>query len=83
MKIDVENGEFETLRGALQTIRSERPHIVLEVGDIGARTTGTRDSLDLLIDEGYRAFELNDWDLRPHELRAVYSHQNLLLSPFD
>lgn len=58
-KIDAENSEFDILSGGKQTIASQKPEIIMEVGDLG-RTGGeqTRDCLDLLSDHGYRFYEI-------------------------
>lgn len=64
IKIDVEGGELQVLRGAARTIRTSRPVIVFEHGLGGADYYGTHpgDVHDLLAGEcGLRLFVMADW----------------------
>lgn len=58
-KVDVENAEYEVLVGGKQTIASQKPEIIMEVGDEG-RVPGeqTKDMLDLLSQYGYQFYEI-------------------------
>lgn len=60
MKVDVEGGELQVFRGALETLRRYRPTIWFEHGIGGADRYGTRptDVYDLLVDDvGLRIFD--------------------------
>ncbi len=60
-KIDAENSEFDILSGGKQTIFSQKPEIIMEVGDLGrAGGEQTRDCLNLLSGLGYRFYEITD-----------------------
>ena len=58
-KVDVENAEYEVLVGGKQTIASQKPEIIMEVGDAG-RASGekTKDLLALLSEQGYQFYEI-------------------------
>jgi FkbM family methyltransferase len=60
-KIDAENSEYDILRGGRQTLASQKPEVIMEVGDLG-REGGeqTRDCLDLLSEHGYRFYEITN-----------------------
>lgn len=60
-KIDAENSEFDILSGGRQTLASQKPEIIMEVGDLG-RVGGeqTRDCLDLLSEHGYQFYEITN-----------------------
>jgi FkbM family methyltransferase len=63
IKIDVEGGELQVLRGAVETIARCRPAIVFEHGLGAADYYGTTPEqvYDLLSDVGLRCFLMSDW----------------------
>lgn len=83
IKIDAEGVEPEILRGAADTLRTVRPMLTLEVGDL--KTADIADSSDVvrnLVDEfGYKILEYRDGQIVPHEPRAAYEYDNLLFVP--
>src|SRR5439155_9223296 len=93
IKIDAENAEYDILQGAQRVLRELRPMITLEVGDTVAEDTAERTSTGavresfaagrLLSEHGYRAFEFapDTGGLRPHQPRASYTYDNLLMVP--
>lgn len=58
-KIDVENAEYDVLLGGKNTISTQKPEIIMEIGDAG-RAPGeqTKDLLDLLSQYGYQFYEI-------------------------
>ncbi len=64
IKIDVEGGEFDVLKGAENTIRSSRPIIIFECGKIGGDIYGfsALEIFNLLsIDYQYDIYTLHNW----------------------
>lgn len=58
-KIDVENAEFDVLTGGKNTIATQNPEIIMEVGDLGRATREqTEDCMNLLSDQGYNFYEI-------------------------
>ena len=58
IKLDVEGGETEVLRGGMATLRKFRPLIAMEVNANQAIRERTKMALDILSKEGYRAHEI-------------------------
>jgi FkbM family methyltransferase len=72
LKVDVEGGELEVLRGGLETIRKAHPILLLELWLPGLSRSGA-DGLKLLhilLDEGYAFWLLDEVELSatPHEV---------------
>ena len=79
LKIDAESSEFEILQGASGLISEKKPVITLEVGDDGIEGVPTsRELVEYLIDQGYKAFEFNAASISKHKLRDRYDWDNLL-----
>jgi hypothetical protein len=55
IKVDVEGHEMQVLRGGLETIRSNRPVLLVEVESHDDRQTRVDDVVHLLADLGYEA----------------------------
>lgn len=75
MKLDVEGGELEVLRGAADLFEKFRPILICEVLDQTTRVWGypAREIISLLADVGYLWFECAaDGALIPHEIRDEY-----------
>lgn len=82
-KIDAENSEFDILNGGKQTLDSQKPEIIIEVGDLG-REDGeqTRDCLNLLTDHGYQFYEITNGALNlVHGGMPSRKTSNVLASP--
>lgn len=77
IKIDAENAEADVLAGAERTIESLKPALILETGD--TEGSEARPLIESLIERGYRAFEFEDFALRPHIVADRYGYQNILL----
>lgn len=60
IKIDIEGGELNALRGAQNTIRRFKPAIMLEINEETYLAAGyrTQDILDILGSSGYQPFEI-------------------------
>ncbi len=79
IKIDAENAELEVVKGALQTIKTLRPALIVETGDYGDASTNSRHVLDLIMAQDYLPFEFCEWNMRPHSIQGDYGYQNLLM----
>ena len=75
MKLDVEGGELEVLRGAAGMFERFRPILICEVLDQTTLVWGynAREIVSLLAGAGYQWFECRvDGTLIPHEIREAY-----------
>ena len=73
IKLDVEGHELPALRGAEQTIRRDRPVLLVE---LEARIQPVAPVLDLLGGWGYRPYVLPDRSWRPLEGFDLAAHQS-------
>lgn len=80
LKIDAEGAELKVLQGAVETIHSAGPLITVEVGDTND-TSHSRDAIDFAIAHGYVPLEMAPEGTRPHQVRARYAYDNILLVP--
>lgn len=79
VKIDAESSEMDILRGMGSTLRSIRPAVTLEAGDIGVDgASSTMECISYLRSVGYLPFEFSDGAIRPHRSLPFYAHGNLL-----
>jgi FkbM family methyltransferase len=82
VKIDVESVEIHVLQGMDHLLRSARPIVSVEVGDLGIAGAGASgECIRYLEDRGYRCFEYRAGGLHPVGARARYEHDNLLFLP--
>jgi len=75
MKLDVEGGELEVLRGAAKMFEKFRPALICEVLDETTKVWGyqAREIISYLSATGYQWFECAaDGTLIPHEIREAY-----------
>jgi FkbM family methyltransferase len=85
VKIDVEGGELEVLRGAARAIDRYQPVFMIEVEDRRTNQWGYTaiELLSFLTDRGYRWFDIDPTGLlTPHAIMASqYEWQNLVALP--
>jgi FkbM family methyltransferase len=75
IKLDVEGGEMDVLRGASSSLLRHRPIVICEVLDLATAPWGypAREIVRALADFGYRWFDVNsDGRLSPHVPRQDY-----------
>lgn len=80
VKVDVEGGERDVLKGSDQVIDTFRPTFMVEVEDRRSRQWGyrAREIIDLLTDRDYRWYQADrGGELREHIVRESYGWQNL------
>jgi hypothetical protein len=86
MKIDVEGGELDVLRGASQALAEFQPAILCEVEDRRTHQwdrTG-RELIQYLCDRGYSWYSVTrQGNLLPHQPAEKYDWQNLVALPRD
>jgi len=63
IKIDVEGHEHSVLEGAVNTIKNQKPTILIEILDI-RNQLGSHQTVKLLNNLGYEIFVMQDWQLR-------------------
>lgn len=79
VKIDAESAELEVLLGMDRLLRTKRPALVMELGDLGvSEAVPSRRIIEHLAGLGYQAFECDGPEPRAHEVRGDYAHINLL-----
>ena len=93
IKIDVEGAEFEVVSGALETIKSNQPVIIIELLTkwMFEFEKQPNDVFRLLSDLGYRAFAIGGGDTRPIdfvddetiETNFLFIHHSETVSPDD
>lgn len=83
VKIDTEGAELDVLRGMAKLLRSKRPLLTIEVGDVGLRATAgeSRWVVEHMLAHDYQAFELTGDRFKEHTLKDSYPHGNLLFRP--
>jgi len=81
IKIDVEGGELEVIKGATRVLRDLHPVIVMELSDAlqEAREFSTPEFKKLLGAEGYRSYTINDnGSLCPSDVNAHHAMDNVV-----
>lgn len=78
LKIDVEGHELEVLKGATQTLRRERPVILVEIEQRHLQISMT-EVLDYIMAQGFSGFFLDSGRLRPLSEFAYDTHQRPFL----
>jgi FkbM family methyltransferase len=79
VKVDAESAEAQVLEGMRRTIEAHGPAITLEVGDMTATSSRSRELLDSVVALGYSPYEFAEGVVRPHALRDHYEYDNILL----
>lgn len=82
VKIDAESSELHVLNGMSHTIDTDRPIIIVEVGDNTAKEIPTsKEVISWLQIRDYGAYEIRDGEIVPHVFRENYEYGNLLFRP--
>ena len=82
VKIDAESSEFEILQGMAKTLARTRPIVSVEVGDMDIEGVPTsRDLINHLIDNSYRAYEFAHGEFADHHIKDRYTYDNILFIP--
>lgn len=80
VKIDAESAEKEILIGAEELLRSDRPLLSVEVGDL-EKETRSRELVQWLQTAKYTAWDSNLYGFQPHKVKEHYDYDNLIFAP--
>lgn len=84
VKIDAESAELHVLHGMRQLLNGPRPVLSVEVGDVGVPDAPrSREVVEKVLSFDYRAFEMRDGRLLPHQVREEYACENLVFAPAE
>ena len=84
VKIDAESAELHVLDGMRQLLSGPRPVLSIEVGDMGVPDAPrSREVVDKVLSFDYRAFEMRDGRVLPHQVREEYDYENILFAPAE
>jgi len=79
IKIDAESSEMHVLKGLRETLASDKPAIILEVGDFGvAGVPQSKEIVAYLLDAGYATYEVCEGEIVAHRISETYGYGNLL-----
>ncbi len=79
IKIDAESAEYQILIGMEKTINKIHPIITIEVGDYGVEgVPPSKELIKYLIEKGYKPYEYNAGQIRPHKVKESYKYENIL-----
>jgi len=81
IKIDVEGGELEVIKGAQKILRELKPIIIMELSDAlqAARGFSTHEFKRLLLADEYNSFTINDWGrLVASNVEATHAMDNVV-----
>jgi len=79
VKIDAESTEMSVLRGMARTLETQRPILIIEVGDFESDDEPTsRRIVNWLQAVGYSPYELNNGNVMKHKPKEHYDYGNLL-----
>jgi FkbM family methyltransferase len=84
IKIDAESSEYDIILGMEKTIRSCKPMITIEVGDMDVEGISRNiDIINTILSYGYQAFECQNGKLIKHEINNnSYLYNNLLFCSY-
>lgn len=84
VKIDAESAELHVLHGMQQLLSGPRPILSIEVGDMGVPDApASREVVEKVLSFDYRAFEMRDSRVIPHQVREQYDYENILFAPSE
>jgi hypothetical protein len=82
IKIDAESAEMQVIEGAMETLKSDRPILIIEVGDYGISGIPLSEEIvSFLVDLGYSAFDLSENEITEHTKRGRLQYGNVLFLP--
>ena len=84
IKIDAESSELHVLNGMTNTIDTDKPNIIMEVGDSPDKNIPTsKEAIFWLQKRGYKVYEIDNYKIVPHVSLESYGHGNLFFSARD
>ncbi len=79
IKIDAESAELDILKGMAETLRTIRPALTLETGDMDLEgVASTRDLIHFACSFGYTPIDISEGQIRSHQIQNRYDYGNLL-----
>lgn len=83
IKVDAESAELHIVKGAAHVLRTYRPVVILEVGDLDVPGAATSAQLVAFLhdEHGYAPCEWREGQLVPHQIRERYNAGNMIFVP--
>jgi len=82
IKIDAESSEMHVLNGLVKTLKTYKPHVIIEVGDFGIQGAERSSTIvEWLQEKGYSPYGVENGAILKHKKKEWYEYGNILFVP--